>query len=346
MNWKEKDVYCMQADELRKPYQVSQFYIQDSLHGYIVGNYNKTEWEAARKEQRKINEANNRAIVLYTEDGGISFSKSDLGSGNVERIFSALKSDNVYILINRFTDGLQQLMVSENYGKTWKFICEYNHIQFYSCQFYNDLCGFISFEEKNKKYILTTSDGGINWNSYLLTEEQEQLIVNGVFLSENVIISPIDQSKKAILFHTDTQEIQIKTLPGTPKETVQYGGMVKDDSTGEYYVELYDQKMMEMEYPAMCATKKLLHITRQEIFTLPFPGETGYYTLSNGYIGTFIEEGTKTYYYYSKDSGITWQKELLPRPIVFNGEKALYQKYAWHEDGGYFVLQVRFPSEE
>ncbi len=343
MNWKEIDVYRMTPEELRKPYQVSQFYIQDSLHGYIVGNYNQTEWEAARKEQRRINKANNQAIVFYTEDSGMNFTKSDLGQGNVERIFGALKSENIYILVNRFTEGLQQLLVSEDHGRTWKTIFEKNHVEFYSCQFYDNRRGFISFKEKDKKYILTTSDGGMNWVSHVLTEEESQLIVNGVFLSENVILSPVEQSRTALLYHTESKEITRTTLPGTPQETMEYGRMIKDDSTGEYYVELYDQKLMEMEYPAMASTKKLLHINNQDVLTVAFPGETGYYTISNGYIGTFIEKGTKTSYYYSEDSGTTWQEELLPHPIVFHGQKALYRNYAWQEDRGLFILQVRIP---
>lgn len=342
-SWKKVDVYQRATNEIGLPYNIQQFYIQDSLHGYIVGDYDGAERKMAKNEDRKVSKANYDAIVFRTQDGGLNFTRHNIGKGSVDEVFGAAETNSIYIRVNRFSDGLQQFLHTSDYGQTWDTIFESNTARLFKCKFWNEEHGFISLEEDGIKKILITYDRGISWEECLLGNADGLIFAE--FIAKDTILSAMTGSRKLAFLNTTTKEISIETLPNTPKDIISYGNLVQDNTTKSYYVELYDKHVVEKEYPNIYPAKRLLNVTTGEIISFTFPAETGSYNLSNGYIGTFIKEDTKTYYCYSPDLGESWYKEPLPNPIVFHGRNALYKQYAWQEDGGHFILQVRVLNE-
>ncbi|MFL0138724.1 hypothetical protein V2647_04875, partial [Tenacibaculum maritimum] len=65
-------------------YEFNQYFIQDSLTGYIIGDNSIAEMYRSIIEKRVLKRENYEAILFKTEDGGVSFRKRSLGKGSLQ----------------------------------------------------------------------------------------------------------------------------------------------------------------------------------------------------------------------------------------------------------------------
>ncbi|MFL0141766.1 WD40/YVTN/BNR-like repeat-containing protein, partial [Tenacibaculum maritimum] len=154
-------------------YDLNQYFIQDSLTGYIIGDNSIAEMYRSIIEKRVLKRENYEAILFKTEDGGVSFRKRSLGKGSLQKITSDNEKNLYVIQYNYKTATLPKryrIMYSRDLGETWQEMAFPQGKKIETVQFYNGLKGVVAIEEDGMFKLLKTKDGGKTWEELPVKE--------------------------------------------------------------------------------------------------------------------------------------------------------------------------------
>lgn len=327
-------------------YKFNQYFMLDSLTGFIIGDNSIAEiHNSVIENDRPYNENNYETILFKTLDGGLSFEKSTLGKGTLEKIVSDTKK-NIYVIKKTYeADSIPQnysILKSIDLGKTWKEINDFGSKKVISTQFYNDLIGIACVKKNSTEVqLLKTIDGGKSWQELKITKKGVD-IYDMIFKSENELYT----------FHETTDLRQTASIDFTTGETKVYhsnlpkdfvfSNFIKDDVTGIFYSEVYNPKK---KHELM-----LYNHTTQKLTSYDFKNNEDEViagvNISENFIGVLRNDNGKTFYYYSQDNGEHWIKENLPDYLADGHPVALYGKgLVWVKSiRNLYNLQVRKPN--
>ncbi|MFL0115103.1 hypothetical protein V2675_04965, partial [Tenacibaculum maritimum] len=322
-------------------YDLNQYFIQDSLTGYIIGDNSIAEMYRSIIEKRVLKRENYEAILFKTEDGGVSFRKRSLGKGSLQKITSDNEKNLYVIQYNYKTATLPKryrIMYSRDLGETWQEMAFPQGKKIETVQFYNGLKGVVAIEEDRMFKLLKTKDGGKTWEE-LPVKETSLNYYSIQFINEEAlyVYNSIGGFRQAATINFTTGKVKIHN-PNLPKG-YRFSSFIKDESNGDLLspVRNYKEGHKLMVY----------NHTKRELLRYDLNNAKGERVLAvhvyGNYIGALRRDNGKTHYYYSIDNGVHWVKESLPdyftvvKPIAMYGKGLVWVKSAFN----LYNLQVR-----
>ncbi|MFL0068125.1 hypothetical protein V2605_05300 [Tenacibaculum maritimum] len=327
-------------------YDLNQYFIQDSLTGYIIGDNggainHKIALQRVKGEDVTESYANCEAILFKTEDGGVSFRKKSLGKGSLQKITSDNEKNLYVIQYNYKTASLSKryrIMYSRDLGETWQEMAFPQGKKIKTVQFYNGLKGVVAIEEDGMSKLLKTKDGGKTWEE-LPVKETSLSYYSIQFINEEAlyVYNSTEGLRQAATINFTTGKVRIHN-PNLPKG-YRFSSFIKDESNGDLLspVRNYKEGHKLMVY----------NHTKRELLRYDLNNAKGERVLAvhvyGNYIGALRRDNGKTHYYYSIDNGVHWVKESLPdyftvvKPIAMYGKGLVWVKSAFN----LYNLQVR-----
>ncbi|MFL0203101.1 WD40/YVTN/BNR-like repeat-containing protein [Tenacibaculum maritimum] len=322
-------------------YDLNQYFIQDSLTGYIIGDNSIAEMYRSIIEKRVLKRENYEAILFKTEDGGVSFRKRSLGKGSLQKITSDNEKNLYVIQCNYKTASLPKryrIMYSRDLGETWQEMAFPQGKKIETVQFYNGLKGVVAIEEDGMFKLLKTKDGGKTWEE-LPVKETSLSYYSIQFINEKAlyVYNSTEGLRQAATINFTTGKVKIHN-PNLPKG-YRFSSFIKDESNGDLLspVRNYKEGHKLMVY----------NHTKRELLRYDLNNAKGERVLAvhvyGNYIGALRRDNGKTHYYYSIDNGVHWVKESLPdyftvvKPIAMYGKGLVWVKSAFN----LYNLQVR-----
>jgi len=290
---------------------------------------------------RPYNEANYEAILFKTSDRGLSFKKSLLDKGTLEKIVYDSQK-NLYLIkkIYKTDDNSKKyrLLKSTDVGKNWQELNSFEANKIINVQFFDDngiLCLDVGV---SKPKLLKTEDGGKTWQEFKL-EITGLDTYNMVFLNKNELYTYYTKNniKQTVGINFIDDEVNIYN-DGLP-ENYNFSNFFRDDVNGNIYSYAYTPKEV--------LNLLLYNHTTQKATFCDFENKYGQIILgvnvSENFIGVLRNENGKTFYYYSEDDGKNWIKEDLPDYLTDGRPVALYGKgLVWVKSiQNLYHLQVR-----
>jgi len=333
-------------------YDFEQYLVIDSLTGFMIGNNT-----GAITHQRTLQQLDNQpkiglyeniqTVILKTKDGGLSFQKSTLGKGSLEKIVSDTQK-NLYIIKTTYeadaaSTQKYSILKSNDLGISWKTISDFKTHKIKNIRFYDSNNGIVCVKEgKNKYQLLKTVNGGKTWNIFALSNPD--LSVLGMrFITKNKLYTSTRNKDKVQMatVHFDTGEVKIYDCD-LPDEH-RFSSYFNDGDT--LYSEVYKYKSKDPRQLMLYnhTTKKL---TKYNFMIGPEELSLGV-TKSENYIGVLRQDKGKTYYFYSNNNGKNWKKEELPDPLTSGHPVAIYGKgLVWVRNAvrNLYDVQVRKPD--
>ncbi|MFL0097160.1 hypothetical protein V3A08_05095 [Tenacibaculum maritimum] len=322
-------------------YEFNQYFIQDSLTGYIIGDNSIAEMYRSIIEKRVLKRENYEAILFKTEDGGVSFRKRSLGKGSLQKITSDNEKNLYVIQYNYKTASLPKryrIMYSRDLGETWQEMAFPQGKKIETVQFYNGLKGVVAIEEDGMFKLLKTKDGGKTWEE-LPVKETSLNYYSIQFINEEAlyVYNSVGGFRQTATINFTTGNVKIHN-PNLPKG-YRFSSFIKDESNGDLLspVRNYKEGHKLMVY----------NHTKRELLRYDLNNAKGERVLAvhvyGNYIGALRRDNGKTHYYYSIDNGVHWVKESLPdyftvvKPIAMYGKGLVWVKSAFN----LYNLQVR-----
>ncbi|MFL0109292.1 WD40/YVTN/BNR-like repeat-containing protein, partial [Tenacibaculum maritimum] len=201
-------------------YEFNQYFIQDSLTGYIIGDNSIAEMYRSIIEKRVLKRENYEAILFKTEDGGVSFRKRSLGKGSLQKITSDNEKNLYVIQCNYKTATLPKryrIMYSRDLGETWQEMAFPQGKKIETVQFYNGLKGVVAIEEDRMFKLLKTKDGGKTWEE-LPVKETSLSYYSIQFINEKAlyVYNSTEGLKQTATINFTTGKVKIHN-PNLPK---------------------------------------------------------------------------------------------------------------------------------
>ncbi|WP_375563512.1 WD40/YVTN/BNR-like repeat-containing protein [Tenacibaculum maritimum] len=321
-------------------YEFNQYFIQDSLTGYIIGDNSIAEMYRSIIEKRVLKRENYEAILFKTEDGGVSFRKRSLGKGSLQKITSDNEKNLYVIQYNYKTATLPKryrIMYSRDLGETWQEMAFPQGKKIETVQFYNGLKGVVAIEEDGMFKLLKTKDGGKTWEE-LPVKETSLNYYSIQFINEEAlyVYNSTEGLRQAATINFTTGKVKIHN-PNLPKG-YQFSSFIKDDSTGSLYSEVSNYKE---DHDLM-----LYNHQTNELISYNIENSSEQYiidvTVSGEYIGLLRADKGIVSYYYSRDKGENWIREKMPERLS-ESYAAMYGKgLVWVKSAfNLYNLQVR-----
>ncbi|MFL0132873.1 WD40/YVTN/BNR-like repeat-containing protein, partial [Tenacibaculum maritimum] len=321
-------------------YEFNQYFIQDSLTGYIIGDNSIAEMYRSIIEKRVLKRENYEAILFKTEDGGVSFRKRSLGKGSLQKITSDNEKNLYVIQYNYKTATLPKryrIMYSRDLGETWQEMAFPQGKKIETVQFYNGLKGVVAIEEDGMFKLLKTKDGGKTWEE-LPVKETSLNYYSIQFINEEAlyVYNSIGGFRQTATVNFTTGNVKIHN-PNLPKG-YQFSSFIKDDSTGSLYSEVSNYKE---DHDLM-----LYNHQTNELISYNIENSSEQYiidvTVSGEYIGLLRADKGIVSYYYSRDKGENWIREKMPERLS-ESYAAMYGKgLVWVKSAfNLYNLQVR-----
>ncbi|CAA0223985.1 Probable lipoprotein precursor [Tenacibaculum maritimum] len=321
-------------------YEFNQYFIQDSLTGYIIGDNSIAEMYRSIIEKRVLKRENYEAILFKTEDGGVSFRKRSLGKGSLQKITSDNEKNLYVIQCNYKTATLPKryrIMYSRDLGETWQEMAFPQGKKIETVQFYNGLKGVVAIEEDGMFKLLKTKDGGKTWEE-LPVKETSLNYYSIQFIDEEAlyVYNSIGGFRQTATINFTTGNVKIHN-PNLPKG-YQFSSFIKDDSTGSLYSEVSNYKeghdlMLYNHQTNELISYNIENSSEQYIIDVTVSGE---------YIGLLRADKGIVSYYYSRDKGENWIREKMPERLS-ESYAAMYGKgLVWVKSAfNLYNLQVR-----
>ncbi|CAA0165234.1 WD40/YVTN/BNR-like repeat-containing protein [Tenacibaculum maritimum] len=326
-------------------YDLNQYFIQDSLTGYIIGDNggainHKIALQRIKGEDVTESYANCEAILFKTEDGGVSFRKRSLGKGSLQKITSDNEKNLYVIQCNYKTATLPKryrIMYSRDLGETWQEMAFPQGKKIETVQFYNGLKGVVAIEEDGMFKLLKTKDGGKTWEE-LPVKETSLNYYSIQFINEEAlyVYNSVGGFRQTATINFTTGNVKIHN-PNLPKG-YQFSSFIKDDSTGSLYSEVSNYKE---DHDLM-----LYNHQTNELISYNIENSSEQYiidvTVSGEYIGLLRADKGIVSYYYSRDKGENWIREKMPERLS-ESYAAMYGKgLVWVKSAfNLYNLQVR-----
>ncbi|CAA0196725.1 Probable lipoprotein precursor [Tenacibaculum maritimum] len=321
-------------------YEFNQYFIQDSLTGYIIGDNSIAEMYRSIIEKRVLKRENYEAILFKTEDGGVSFRKRSLGKGSLQKITSDNEKNLYVIQCNYKTATLPKryrIMYSRDLGETWQEMAFPQGKKIKTVQFYNGLKGVVAIEEDGMSKLLKTKDGGKTWEE-LPVKETSLSYYSIQFINEEAlyVYNSVGGFRQTATINFTTGNVKIHN-PNLPKG-YQFSSFIKDDSTGSLYSEVSNYKE---DHDLM-----LYNHQTNELISYNIENSSEQYiidvTVSGEYIGLLRADKGIVSYYYSRDKGENWIREKMPERLS-ESYAAMYGKgLVWVKSAfNLYNLQVR-----
>ncbi|CAA0165306.1 WD40/YVTN/BNR-like repeat-containing protein [Tenacibaculum maritimum] len=321
-------------------YEFNQYFIQDSLTGYIIGDNSIAEMYRSIIEKRVLKRENYEAILFKTEDGGVSFRKRSLGKGSLQKITSDNEKNLYVIQYNYKTATLPKryrIMYSRDLGETWQEMAFPQGKKIETVQFYNGLKGVVAIEEDGMFKLLKTKDGGKTWEE-LPVKETSLNYYSIQFINEEAlyVYNSTEGLRQTATINFTTGKVKIHN-PNLPKG-YQFSSFIKDDSTGSLYSEVSNYKE---DHDLM-----LYNHQTNELISYNIENSSEQYiidvTVSGEYIGLLRADKGIVSYYYSRDKGENWIREKMPERLS-ESYAAMYGKgLVWVKSAfNLYNLQVR-----
>ncbi|CAA0222172.1 Probable lipoprotein precursor [Tenacibaculum maritimum] len=321
-------------------YEFNQYFIQDSLTGYIIGDNSIAEMYRSIIEKRVLKRENYEAILFKTEDGGVSFRKKSLGKGSLQKITSDNEKNLYVIQYNYKTASLSKryrIMYSRDLGETWQEMAFPQGKKIKTVQFYNGLKGVVAIEEDGMFKLLKTKDGGKTWEE-LPVKETSLSYYSIQFINEEAlyVYNSTEGLRQTATINFTTGKVKIHN-PNLPKG-YQFSSFIKDDSTGSLYSEVSNYKE---DHDLM-----LYNHQTNELISYNIENSSEQYiidvTVSGEYIGLLRADKGIVSYYYSRDRGENWIREKMPERLS-ESYAAMYGKgLVWVKSAfNLYNLQVR-----
>ncbi|CAA0221235.1 WD40/YVTN/BNR-like repeat-containing protein [Tenacibaculum maritimum] len=321
-------------------YDLNQYFIQDSLTGYIIGDNSIAEMYRSIIEKRVLKRENYEAILFKTEDGGVSFRKRSLGKGSLQKITSDNEKNLYVIQYNYKTATLPKryrIMYSRDLGETWQEMAFPQGKKIETVQFYNGLKGVVAIEEDGMFKLLKTKDGGKTWEE-LPVKETSLNYYSIQFINEEAlyVYNSVGGFRQTATINFATGKVKIHN-PNLPKG-YQFSSFIKDDSTGSLYSEVSNYKE---NHDLM-----LYNHQTNELISYDIENSSEQYiidvTVSGEYIGLLRADKGIVSYYYSRDKGENWIREKMPERLS-ESYAAMYGKgLVWVKSAfNLYNLQVR-----
>ncbi|MCD9564263.1 WD40/YVTN/BNR-like repeat-containing protein, partial [Tenacibaculum maritimum] len=321
-------------------YEFNQYFIQDSLTGYIIGDNSIAEMYRSIIEKRVLKRENYEAILFKTEDGGVSFRKRSLGKGSLQKITSDNEKNLYVIQCNYKTATLPKryrIMYSRDLGETWQEMAFPQGKKIKTVQFYNGLKGVVAIEEDGMFKLLKTKDGGKTWEE-LPVKETSLNYYSIQFINEEAlyVYNSTEGLRQTATINFTTGKVKIHN-PNLPKG-YQFSSFIKDDSTGSLYSEVSNYKE---DHDLM-----LYNHQTNELISYNIENSSEQYiidvTVSGEYIGLLRADKGIVSYYYSRDKGENWIREKMPERLS-ESYAAMYGKgLVWVKSAfNLYNLQVR-----
>lgn len=313
-------------------YDFNQYYILDSLTGFIIGNNSGSviHQRAMQKIQNKplmeLHE-NYQTVLFKSRDGGLNFKRINVGKGSLDMIVSD-NQNNLYVIksvYNPYPEQQYSILKSEDLGETWKEISSFDGYRIKTIRFYNELVGVACIEKISQRdedgQLFKTVDGGKSWIEVIVKTRGVSLY-GGEFKNENELFTfreTTNLRQSAIInLTTGDSEIYDPSL----EDGYYFSGMFHDESTGDLYSII--TKFGEPH------SLKLFNHNTQKVITCNFKSDIKEYiggiSISGDFIGILREDNGRTHYYYSTDFGKNWIKENLPDDFVAAHPTAVYGK--------------------
>ncbi|CAA0164356.1 Probable lipoprotein precursor [Tenacibaculum maritimum] len=321
-------------------YEFNQYFIQDSLTGYIIGDNSIAEMYRSIIEKRVLKRENYEAILFKTQDGGVSFRKRSLGKGSLQKITNDNEKNLYVIQYNYKTATLPKryrIMYSRDLGETWQEMAFPQGKKIETVQFYNGLKGVVAIEEDGMFKLLKTKDGGKTWEE-LPVKETSLNYYSMQFINEEAlyVYNSTEGLRQTATINFTTGKVKIHN-PNLPKG-YQFSSFIKDDSTGSLYSEVSNYKE---DHDLM-----LYNHQTNELISYNIENSSEQYiidvTVSGEYIGLLRADKGIVSYYYSRDRGENWIREKMPERLS-ESYAAMYGKgLVWVKSAfNLYNLQVR-----
>ncbi|SFZ80814.1 WD40/YVTN/BNR-like repeat-containing protein [Tenacibaculum maritimum] len=321
-------------------YEFNQYFIQDSLTGYIIGDNSIAEMYRSIIEKRVLKRENYEAILFKTQDGGVSFRKRSLGKGSLQKITNDNEKNLYVIQYNYKTATLPKryrIMYSRDLGETWQEMAFPQGKKIETVQFYNGLKGVVAIEEDGMFKLLKTKDGGKTWEE-LPVKETSLNYYSMQFINEEAlyVYNSTEGLRQTATINFTTGKVKIHN-PNLPKG-YQFSSFIKDDSTGSLYSEVSNYKedhdlMLYSHQTNELISYNIENSSEQYIIDVTVSGE---------YIGLLRADKGIVSYYYSRDKGENWIREKMPERLS-ESYAAMYGKgLVWVKSAfNLYNLQVR-----
>ncbi len=328
-------------------YRFKQYLVKDSLTGFLIGNNMGAEISNSTDESRSIEKSNYQTVLFKTQDGGLSFKKSTLGKGSLEKIVSDTQNNLYTIKTTYEPDSINTqkyyILKSTDLGESWKEISDFKTYKVKNIQFYDELKGIVCVDEEETGYLaLKTIDGGVTWKEFYI-DSKEVNILDLTFINENELFTGLNTEgiiqTATIAFDTGKVKIHTCDLP----EGHSFSSFFKDGNT--LYSEVYKYAPNE-SHQLMLYNHNTQKLVKYDFTSSGEELSLGI-TISGNYIGLLRQDSGKTYYFYSNDSGKNWIKEELPDPLTTGHPVAIHGKgLVWIRNAvrNIYDFQVRKPD--
>ena len=300
-------------NNVAKDRKIAGIYFLDDTTVFLLGEDNR--------DVKKVYQ-NPQALLLRTFDGGKTFRYGYLGEGKLTCFNYSTDLKNIYMVKEHYIiedkiHKISDILHSSDMGNSWEKVYSFSEKTILNLEFFNDSLGSITLHERGNLQLYKTKDGGKSWhklNNPLLDGGIANVIdVKGMLWG---IYSTIDNMIWKMDLRNDTVcQVSIDM----PSDYVILGSLQYDVTNSYLYL-----SCREKDFNSNC--HYMIYCVNDGRF-IDFNEPIIDFNVYGNYIGIVScerDNDMKSTYYYSTDSGNTWNKELPKCRLL--SECALYGK--------------------
>lgn len=302
-------------ENIDKDQEIKHIYILNDSVGILLGE---------DRRNSEPNTANYPSVILNSNDGGASFTRQTLGNGELIYLSQSSNHGAIYVVqlvCDEKTGKVKHSLIfcSKDEGNTWEQLCMFKDKVVDCVLFHDDKHGIVTAigDYTEQRFMYTTEDAGKSWalldNPDLADKECSVITQDGYILGTVL-------SNDSAYWKMDIRNCKLETIELAIPDNYIIDSPIRINPISQApFVAIREKEWSD-------GSRFMLYdLLSGDMLDVDFP--IGEFSVYGDYISIVSWErgnSLKSLYYYSRDMGKTWRKEIPPCSVL--SQYALYGK--------------------